>query len=208
MSQSEESLTKKSRDGNDGPWSTFILGIGTPPQFVHVLISTTCPQPWAVHPDGCTPQDPPDCGSTRGGIFLANQSSTWRDAGFFELQQELNLGYTGNGDFGFDSIVLGVPGTSSGTYALQHQLLAGIATKEFYVPTWGIAPRPTNLTTLNANDSYPSVLSNLRDEGKIPSLSYAYTAGAPYRKRTLREEYHCRFVYKSLNLGRIQGYPR
>ncbi|KAL8721951.1 MAG: hypothetical protein Q9225_001465 [Loekoesia sp. 1 TL-2023] len=173
-------------DGNDGPRSTFALGFGTPPQFVRVLVSTTCPQPWAVDPLGCTATDAPNCVSNRGGLFNKNSSSTWEDQGFYELDQELNLGLTGNGDFGLDSITLGYPGSDAIT--VEHQLLATIAAKDFYVATWGIAPRPTNLTKLDANettfspeDSHQSLLSTLKERHEIPSLSYGYTAGAKYR---------------------------
>ncbi|KAI4089444.1 MAG: hypothetical protein L6R37_008038, partial [Teloschistes peruensis] len=172
-------------DGHDGPWSTFALGFGNPPQFVRVLISTTCPQPWAVDPLGCTPNDPPNCVSNRGNRFNTNASSTWQEKGLYELDQELNLGYTGNGNFGLDSLTLGYPG--SGAITLDHQIVATIAAKDFYLATWGIAPRPTNLTsnsnavTFAANNSYQSVLSTLRHDNQIPSLSYAYTAGARYR---------------------------
>lgn len=173
-------------DGNDGPWSTFALGFGTPPQFVRVLISTTCPQPWAVDPLGCSATDPANCASDRGGFFNKNHSSTWKDQGLYELDQELNLGYGGNGDFGLDTIALGYPGTSAIT--VEHQLLATIAAKEFYIASWGIAPRPTNLTrgdprevTLNSEDSYQSLLSTLKGQQRVPSLSFSYTAGARYR---------------------------
>ncbi|KAL9607163.1 MAG: hypothetical protein Q9167_007898 [Letrouitia subvulpina] len=173
-------------DGNDGPWSTFALGFGSPPQFVRVLVSTTCPQPWAVDPLGCAATDPPNCVSSRGGQFNKNHSSTWQDQGLYELDQELNLGYTGNGDFGLDSISLGYPG--SGALILEHQLLATIASKDYYIATWGIAPRPTNLTksdpkeaTFAPEDSHQSLLSTLKQSKEIPSLSYGYTAGARYR---------------------------
>ena len=135
-----------------------------------------------VNPQGCTPQDPPGCTATRGQLFYPNISSTWQEAGLYELDQELNLGYTGDGDFGFDSISLGAPGSTSGNYTLQHEILASIASKDFYIATWGIAPRPTNLTTIDAEDSHPSLLSTLRDQKQIPSLSYAYTAGVSYRE--------------------------
>ncbi|KAL8717010.1 MAG: hypothetical protein Q9225_005709 [Loekoesia sp. 1 TL-2023] len=173
-------------DGNDGPWSTFALGFGTPPQFVRVLVSTTCPQPWAVDPLGCTTTDPSNCPYRRGNQFYKNLSSTWQDKGLYELDEELNLGFTGNGNFGLDSITLGYPGSSSVT--INHQLLATIATKDFYLATWGIAPRATNLTrpgqnpvTFAAEDAYPSLLSILKQENKIPSISYGYTAGARHR---------------------------
>ncbi|KAL8907643.1 MAG: hypothetical protein Q9207_001295 [Kuettlingeria erythrocarpa] len=172
-------------DGNDGPWSTFALGFGTPPQYVRVLISTTCPQPWAIDPIGCATTDPPECPNRRGNIFYKNSSSTWQDKGLYGLDEELNLGYTGNGNFGLDSITLGYPG--SGAPTIGHQLLATIATRNFDVATWGIAPRTTNLTrpgqkpvTFASEDAYPSLLSTLKVESKIPSISYGYTAGARY----------------------------
>ena len=153
---------------------------------MRVLVSTTCPQPWAVDPLGCAATDPPDCVSSRGGQFNKNDSSTWQDQGLYELDQELNLGYTGNGDFGLDSISLGYPG--SGALTVEHQLLATIASKDYYIATWGIAPRPTNLTksdpkesTFAPEDSYQSLLSTLKQSQEIPSLSYGYTAGARYR---------------------------
>ncbi|MCJ1285384.1 hypothetical protein MMC26_004724 [Xylographa opegraphella] len=164
-------------DGNDGPWSSFALSVGTPPQTVHVLISTTAPQPWVVVPAGCTQQDPSDCGSSRGGLFHSNESSTWDDAGLYALDTELNLGYNGNGDFGFDTLTLGYPG--SGALVVEHQILAGIAAKDFYIATWGIAPRPTNLTELW--NSTESLMDTLKGSLQIPSLSFGYTAGAKYR---------------------------
>lgn len=60
---------------------------------------------------GCTPTDPWTCGSARGDIFYINESSTWQDEGFYELDLELNLGYMGNGDFGYDTVSLGLLGT-------------------------------------------------------------------------------------------------
>ena len=70
----------------------------------------------------------------------------------------------------------------SGAYTLQHQILASIAAKDFYIATWGIAPRATNLSTIDPGNSHESLLSTLKRDGQIPSLSFAYTAGAQYRK--------------------------
>ncbi|SLM40572.1 Aspartic peptidase domain [Lasallia pustulata] len=167
----------QSWQGNDGPWSTFTLGIGTPAQWVQVLISTTGVQPWVILSQGCTPTDPPTCGKSRGNIFYINQSSTWQDEGLYELDLELNLGYTGSGDFGYDTLSLGLLGT--GLPNMSHQVIAGIAAKDFYLGSWGISPYPTNLTTLD--DPKPSLMSDLKEKNLISSLSYGYTAGAQYR---------------------------
>jgi hypothetical protein len=63
-------------DGNDGPWSSFFLRAGTPPQTVRVLVSTANNQPLVVVDQGCGPTDPLDCGNSRGGLFQTNASST------------------------------------------------------------------------------------------------------------------------------------
>ena len=165
------------RDGNDGPWSTFFLGFGTPPQYTRMLISLTVVLPWPILPQGCIPTDPADCGNNRGALFLPNESTTWKDQGLYTLESEKNLGFDDNGDFGYDTLTLGLPGT--GAPALEKQVLAGIAAKDFYVGLWGLGPRPTNFTTLD--NPYPSLMTNLKENQFIPSISYGYTAGAQYR---------------------------
>ena len=165
------------RDGNDGPWSTFFLGFGTPPQCTRMLISLTVVLPWPVLPQGCIPTDSADCESNRGTFFLPNESTTWEDQGLYTLESEKNLGFDDNGDFSYDTLTLGLPGT--GAPALEKQVLAGIAAKDFYVGLWGLGPRPMNFTTLNT--PYPSLMTNLKENRFIPSISYGYTAGAQYR---------------------------
>lgn len=99
--------------GNDGPWSTFTLRLGTPEQDVNVMVSTASYQTWAVIPQGCTSEDPSNCKDLRGGEFNYNDSSTWvqnnvTEDGFFALNLEINLGYgpDGNGLFGYDTVGL------------------------------------------------------------------------------------------------------
>ena len=142
-----------------------------------MLISTSAVQPWAVLAQGCTPQDPSDCADHRGSIFSPNKSSTWQDQGLFSLVSGENYDIHANGDFGFDTISLGLPG-SAATAKVDHQIVAGIAAKDFYLANWGIRPASTNLTTLN--DPIPSLLNSLRDQSIIPSLSWGFTAGAYY----------------------------
>ncbi|KAL9584643.1 MAG: hypothetical protein Q9203_004584 [Teloschistes exilis] len=116
-----------------------------------------------------------------------NKSSSWQDQGLYELDQEKNLGFNGNGDFGLDSLTLAYPGSGTGHITIDNQILATIATKDFYLAAWGIAPRPTNLTTSAASEggstfanSHQSLLSTLKQENRIPSLFYGYTAGASH----------------------------
>lgn len=111
-------------DGNDGPWSSFNLQVGTPAQDVTVLISTAGYQTWAVVPAGCTSSDPPNCETSRGRFFQPNKSTSWTpnnvtSKGIFELQLERNLGYSGNGQYGYDTVALGWQGSGGPTLNQQ-----------------------------------------------------------------------------------------
>ena len=135
---------------------------------------------WVVLPQGCTKNDPDSCPSQRGFTFKTNQSSTWESQGLFglPLEEESLLGYSGNAEFGFDTITLGWQG--SGALSLMHQVVAGFATKDFYLGNLGLTPRPVNFTDFN--NPQQSVLGTLQNQSKIPGSSWAYTAGASYRK--------------------------
>ena len=174
-------LTDITRDGNDGPWSTFIIQAGTPPQVLRVLASTTVPETWVISPLGCTTQDGTDCPHDRGQTYNLNASSTWKDKGLYALGVEMNLPYTSNfddGDYGLDTMGLGYP--NSGGPFLAGQPMATVATKDFYLGNLGLTPRPVNFSSYE--DQASSFLNNLREQQLIPSLSYGYNAGAQYRK--------------------------
>lgn len=116
-------------DGNDGPWSSFNLQLGTPAQDVTVLVSTAGYQTWAVVPAGCTSSDPRNCEATRGGFFQPNQSTTWKpnnvtSKGIFTLDLEKNLGYIGNGEYGYDTVSLGWQGSGGPTLEQQNVRLS------------------------------------------------------------------------------------
>lgn len=169
-------------DGNDGSWSTFIVRVGTPAQTFRVLPSTAGHETWVPVPEGCPPDERQDCGDLRGAYpfqgqdsgFLANASSTWDLIGLYDLSLEANLNYTGNGMYGFDSVGAMV----DGGLELTDMVVAGIATKDFFLGSFGLGPRPANFS--NFEHPQPSFIKTLKDQSKIPSLSYAYTAGASY----------------------------
>ncbi|KAK4987320.1 hypothetical protein LTR66_007623 [Elasticomyces elasticus] len=177
----------QSWDGNDGSWSTFIVRVGSPPQDFRVLPSTEGQETWIPVPEGCTATgDPSNCGSLRGvmpfnGVagsgFLVNKSSTWISNGIFTLDLEYNLGYQGSGLYGFDTVGLQIE--NSGGLSQTHQVVAGVASKDFYLGIFGLGPKPANFSTYS--DPQPSFMKQLRDNNQIPSLSYGYTAGAVYR---------------------------
>lgn len=118
-------------------------------------------------------------------MYNQNISKTYKDQGLFQLGAERNLNFTDydNGDYGFDTLALGYAG--AGGVSLEQQVVAGIATKDFYLGFLGLTPRPVNFSL---TESSPSFLSNLKNQSKIPSLSYGYSAGAYYRRSTPGDE--------------------
>ncbi|KAK6434991.1 hypothetical protein LTR95_008826 [Oleoguttula sp. CCFEE 5521] len=169
-------------DGNDGSWNTFIVEVGTPQQPFRVLPSTAGQETWVLNAAGCTANDPADCAYTRGALngstgYDTNSSSSWVPNGIFSLTaQETVLGYTGNGLYGFDDATLG---SDSHALSLQHQVIAGIADKSYFLGQFGLGHKSINFTTFtNPLESY---MTNLVGKGMIPSSSFGYTAGAAYR---------------------------
>jgi hypothetical protein len=173
----------ESWDGNDGPWSTFVFQIGTPPQTVKLLPSTISDQTWVIAEEGCQTGDPADCHTLRGELYNYNASSTWdpnlssTSSDVYDLELEVALNYTGKGRYGFDDITLGYIG--SGGLAVKNQSIAGIATKSYFMGLFGLTPRSQNFTSFN--DPIPSFMQSLQNEAQIPSLSWSYTAGNQYR---------------------------
>jgi Eukaryotic aspartyl protease len=135
---------------------------------------------WVPLPEGCLETDSRKCPQQRGGLFNYNESSTWDAVDLYELplQAESSLGYSGNSLVGFDDITLGWSG--SGGPSLAKTVVTGVATKDFFLGQLGLTSRPVNIS--GYNDRYSSPLSSLFDAGEIPSLSWSYTAGAPYRQ--------------------------
>lgn len=77
-----------------------------------------------------------------------------------------------NGEYGFDTIALE---DNPSTPALPHQVVAGIATSECWLGSFGLGPKPANFSA-----AMPSFMANLASQKLIPSLSFGYTAGAKY----------------------------
>ncbi|KAL8707211.1 MAG: hypothetical protein Q9220_007705 [cf. Caloplaca sp. 1 TL-2023] len=166
------------REGDDGPWSSFTLQVGTPVQDVRVFISTASQVSWIVlEGQGCRTNDA-TCASARGGLFNMNASSTWRPNGFWQLGNERNLGLYANGLFGNDTIGLGIQG--SGGPSLPDQIMAAIGTEQIYVGMFAVNPKRTNYTGIT-EQGQASYMTTLKQENLIPSSSFAYTAGAQYR---------------------------
>ncbi|KAF2469283.1 acid protease, partial [Lindgomyces ingoldianus] len=173
--------------GNDGSWSPFVIQVGTPAQNFSVLPATNGQNTWVPIADDCQNLNTTNCGASRGVFpfhnaqspgFQTNLSLTWKPIGLFELGQNSNLGFTGNGLSGYDIVGFVSDNDSSATY-IDQQPVTAYATPNFWLGQMGLSIRRMNFR----QDEHPnSFLTNLRDRGVIPSLSFGYTAGAPYRK--------------------------
>jgi len=152
-----------------------------PPQKLQVLASTEAPETLLVLPAGCLAAgDSSNCTEARGGVYNNTKSSGWVSKNIYTLQIEGNLGLTANSDngqFGYDRFSLSTG--QGGNVTLDQQILAGIATKDYFLGTLGLSQTAVNFT--DPFDSRPSLITNLKDQSLIPSSSYGYTAGAFYR---------------------------
>ncbi|KAI7248283.1 acid protease [Hortaea werneckii] len=179
--------------GNDGRWNTFQISIGVPEQDFYILPSTATQEFWLPDAQGCavhSPSDPGYCGYLRGAIgnhgenssgFASNGSITWDLIGIYTLDdQEEKLGYGGNGKFGYDTVSWN---GASKPVVLQNQVVGSLPGLEYWLGVIGVGPKPVNFTSFN--EPMPSILSQMVDNKTIPSLSWAYTAGASYRNESL-----------------------
>ncbi|OCL09065.1 acid protease [Glonium stellatum] len=191
-------------DGIDGQWSTFTLRVGTPQQFVRTFVSTASQQTWVVLAEACSDKsDVQACTESRGWTYNTSQSSTWDQIGFYMLWTERNMGYSGNGQYGYDTVGLGGLGSEGPT--LKNTTVGGFDTTNFYLGIFGINPKPTNFSSFN--DPSPSYITYLKQDNLIPSVSFGYTAGAQYRftkvlaSLTLGGYDTSRFVPNNLTFG-------
>ena len=163
-----------------------------------MLISTAGENTWVVLPGGCPPGTPgidteETCTQSRGETFDPTKSSTWSAKGNYSLDIELNLGYNDPATYGFDTLSLGL---SSNLTTLSGQVIAGIETYDFYIGYFGLGDQPSNFTSsqdntnLSGTTPYPSSLTSLKNQNRIPSLSWAYTAGAYYSESISLSQCH------------------
>lgn len=125
-----------------------------------------------------------NCGDERGYLFHRNLSTSWSTdrlagQGIYSLNtlEESQLGLEGNAYYGWDTIMLGLPG--SGLPSVRNQTIAGLGTNDFWLGSLGLSAVPFNFT--NLNDPQPSLLETMYNQSTIPSLSWAYSAGAQYQ---------------------------
>lgn len=63
-------LTGNDRYGYDGSWSAISLRVGTPPQWVDVMVDTVSSETWLVGPGGCP-------GNSKLEMFLCSFRRCW-----------------------------------------------------------------------------------------------------------------------------------
>ncbi|KAL8968982.1 MAG: hypothetical protein Q9197_004583 [Variospora fuerteventurae] len=115
-------------------------------------------------------------------------SSTWTELGIYP-QQGSNLYPPDNATYGLDTVGLGNTEATGGP-TLDSQVVAAIAGYQNVLGIFGLGQQPVNFTDFT--NPRPSFLSTLHTRRLIPSLSWAYTAGARYRLKG---------VFGSLTLG-------
>lgn len=173
--------------GIDGNWSTFRVDVGTPPQGYEVLPSTCASEIWVAQLQGCGPElDVPHCPASRGILSPVNGSSsnfsittskTWQLIGIERLGSEDHY-FEGNEKalYGLDTLSL----YNDMSTTISNQIIAGIATSNFWLGIFGLGNIPAQFSTLNKDVSSP--ISSLKADNSTTSLSYGYSAGASYRK--------------------------
>ncbi|EXJ84854.1 hypothetical protein A1O3_05529 [Capronia epimyces CBS 606.96] len=172
--------------GYDGAWSTINIRVGSPEQWLSVLPSTLSQETWVVGPAGCDGTS--TCQSKRGGLFYANESSTYKPRGFYDLNFDSQLGTAGVGYYGLDTIHL-----DDQTF-VPDQIIAVVNSTDRWLGTLGLGVQQTRFN--GTKDFLPLLSSLVENASLIPSHSYSYTAGAFYRLKS---------VPASLTLGGIDA---
>ena len=180
-------------EGNDGPWSTFVVNIGSQGQQMRVLpASSQSAISVVLDPDGCPPQYPANCSALRGNLFHPDpDDSTWSrqrpldGEDFFVLtfDSESALpnytthdGASTNAEVGYDTLGLNWYGTHLPDQPLPMQVIAAYAAPNPWLGMLGLSGRPSHIW--NATTAQPSALQTLQMNGSVPGLYWAYTAGS------------------------------
>jgi hypothetical protein len=166
------------REGSDGTWSTFNLSVGSPPQVVRVLPSTSIAAVLLVSQEGCNATGhPPDCAQIRGGLFDADSSSTWTpndhaEMSFGSLNVEVDPLLD---DYGIDKIEALTTGNDA--IADSNTIIGTCNSNEIPLGLFGLQDGNIDVN----GTQVAGLLQSLKDAGEIESLSWGYTAGAYYQ---------------------------
>ena len=172
--------------GDDGQWSPVNIQVGSDSQSLSLLPNTGSSETWVIGLGGCDATF--TCQQERGGIFAADESTTWVNLGDYELDFDTDLGDSGYADYGLDTVAV------SGSASIDAQIVGILNTTEFWLGQFGLGVHSTGF---NGATNRLSFLSGLVENASlIPSHSYGYTAGAYYRLKS---------VPASLTLGGVDS---
>lgn len=157
--------------GYDGQWSPITIRVGTEEQWLSVLPCTLSQETWLVGPESC--DGTIACATARGGLFYANDSSTFQPMGFYELGSNPQLGNSQFGYYGLDTIAL------NDDVSEVDQIIALVNTTNLWVGELGLGVQQTRIN--GSENRQPFLSSLVQNSSHIPSHSYGYTAGAAYR---------------------------
>ncbi|KAL2062235.1 hypothetical protein VTL71DRAFT_6501 [Oculimacula yallundae] len=172
-------------NGNDGPWNSFALTVGTPPQTQKVMVSTSARNILLVSPEGCPSPIIKDCRVLRGGLFDPTVSKSWKlnfargVNSTYPISDDPSLGYNGNGTFGYDDV--GFEFYAAVLSQAKEQSIGLFAETNSYLGLFGICPRSTYFSS--STDPVEGYLQYMYGIGQIPSMTWAYTAGTRIGKR-------------------------
>jgi hypothetical protein len=179
--------------GNDGPWSSFNVWIGHSLGPFQVLPASSLSITLVVVGEGCPPDALPttDCSRLRGNIFDPRNSSTWKDITPADGSEYAIVNLPTEGDFlpeqinaepGVDLLNLDWRGDISpeNQLPLGGQFIAGYATSSPFLGSLGLSGFQSY--PVSKSDPQNSTLQALGNRSTISTLTWAYTAGASYKK--------------------------
>ena len=167
------------------------MSVGTPGQEFRVLASTQAGVAFVIKPEGCEGEDLADCPNKRGVEvfnsaqspgFRVEDSTTWSTIGQYSVNMEQRLNITAQAHYGYDKLSLG-PAADSRSLSLDKQVIAGVAEMNYFMGHIPLGIPDQAFSSLST--PIESFIHQLRRQSKIPSLSFAYTAGAKYRLKSV-----------------------
>ena len=149
-----------------GNWSSYSLGVGTPPQpirFLPALSGSGITVPTRGHGNQCTGWS---CRLPRAR-FTCNESQTWNEYPVLN-----NAAF-----FGLDTVRLTTQAEITSSVKVDRQVVTAIASEEIELGSFGIGP---SSRFSRGRPDEVGLLSSLKNQELVPSLSYGYTAGQSY----------------------------
>jgi hypothetical protein len=170
-------ILTQNRDGVDGPWSTFEIGVGYMPYQLFRFV------PAMSHAILMLPVESPGCNKTTSKACRERETYTQRTTA--EVSQNLLLDNdlisllpkltNGTREIGLEHVVIGH--NTTGTFAADDQPVLGVTSPDFFAGVFGLA--------MTLKHQRFMVRSNTFAMENISSYSLSYTAGSAKSIRLL-----------------------